>query len=199
VPDALLDLVGLDQQVHCQDLLPEVALVEAGAEDDLVEPLQLGQREPRRQQLEADRRVAGLAAQPLVRARDDVVVIERQLGQIVEREPADAHRIGRRADPVIAELGKRVVRHGDDALARIAAEPNDRHPDANIAYRVATGGRDDPCVRRNHPGRDPSASPMAYDRAPEAGYARPRCGPPRSRSTIATSGSGTRSSSGAKR
>jgi hypothetical protein len=61
-----------------------------------------------------------------MRARHDLVVIERELGEIVEREPADAHRVGRRADPVIAELGERVVRHGDDALARIAAERAER-------------------------------------------------------------------------
>ena len=67
--DALLDLVGLDEQIERQDLLAEVPLVELGAEDDLVEPLQLGEREPRRQQLEADGRVADLAAQALVRAR----------------------------------------------------------------------------------------------------------------------------------
>jgi hypothetical protein len=48
------------------------------------QPLQLGQREPRRQQLEADRRVAELAAQPLVRAGHDLVVIERQLRQIID-------------------------------------------------------------------------------------------------------------------
>src|SRR5689334_19836819 len=76
----LLYVVGLDQEVHRQDLLPEVALVELGAEDDLVEPLQLGEREPRREHLEADRRVADLAAQPLVGARHDLVVIEGELG-----------------------------------------------------------------------------------------------------------------------
>src|SRR5262245_55206282 len=67
VPHALLDLVGLDEQIHREDLLPEVPLVETGAEDDLVEPLQLGQRKARRQELEANRRVAHLAAQALVR------------------------------------------------------------------------------------------------------------------------------------
>src|SRR5882724_5644377 len=91
VSDALLDLVGLDQEVHRQDLLPEVALVEVGPEDDLVQPLELGEREPRREELEADRGVADLAAQAIVSAAHDVVVIERELGEIVEREPADAH------------------------------------------------------------------------------------------------------------
>jgi hypothetical protein len=48
VANPLLDLVGLDAQIHRQDLLAEVALVEVGAEDDLVHALQLRQREPRR-------------------------------------------------------------------------------------------------------------------------------------------------------
>src|ERR1043165_9341341 len=122
----LLHLVGLDEEIHREDLLAEVSLVEVGAEDDLVQPLQLCEREPRRQELEADRGVAPLAAQPLVRAADDLVVVERELGQVVEREPADAHRVGRGADPVIGELGERVVRHRDHALARIAAKPAER-------------------------------------------------------------------------
>ena len=53
-------------------------------------------------------------------------MIEGELRQIVEREPADAHRVGRGADAVIAELGERVVRDGDDALARIAIERAER-------------------------------------------------------------------------
>src|SRR5262249_56727158 len=43
--NALFDLVGLDEQIEREDLLAEVPLVEIGPEDDLVEPLQLGQRE----------------------------------------------------------------------------------------------------------------------------------------------------------
>ena len=35
----LLHLVGLDDEIHREDLLAEVALVEIGAEDDLVEAL----------------------------------------------------------------------------------------------------------------------------------------------------------------
>ena len=69
MPHALFELVGLDQEIHREQLLAEVALVERGAEDHLVEPLELGQRKPRWQQLEPDRRVADLAAQALVRAR----------------------------------------------------------------------------------------------------------------------------------
>src|ERR1043165_59605 len=67
----LLRLVGLDEEIHREDLLAEVSLVELGTEDDLVQPLQLGQREPRRQQLEADGGVADLAAQALVGALHD--------------------------------------------------------------------------------------------------------------------------------
>ena len=56
-PEMLAELVGLDEQIHREDLLPEVPLVELGAEHDLVEALQLREREARRQELEADRRV----------------------------------------------------------------------------------------------------------------------------------------------
>src|SRR5262245_36763654 len=106
---ALLDLVGLDEQIHCEDLFAEVAFVQIGAEDDLVQTLELREREARREQLESDRRVANLAPQPLVSARDDLAVIERELRQIVEAEPADAHRVGRGADAVIRQLRERVV------------------------------------------------------------------------------------------
>jgi len=39
----------LDQEIHREDLLPEVALVELGAEHQLAQPLELGQGEPARE------------------------------------------------------------------------------------------------------------------------------------------------------
>jgi hypothetical protein len=84
----------------------------------------------------------------------------RKFRQIVEREPADAHRVGRRADPVIAELGERVVRHGDDALARIAAERAERVEllevdvvDAGLLLELALRGLVDGLVEPHEPTR----------------------------------------------
>ena len=53
-------------------------------------------------------------------------MIEREPGQLVEREPAHAHRIGGGPDAVIGELRERVVRDGDHALARIAIDRSER-------------------------------------------------------------------------
>src|SRR5262245_17953797 len=47
VAHALLDLVRLYEQIHREDLLPEISLVQLGAENDLVEALELREREPR--------------------------------------------------------------------------------------------------------------------------------------------------------
>ena len=52
-----VQFVQLDQQPHRQDLLAEVPLVQRPAEDRLVQPLELGQGELPRQQLEPDRLV----------------------------------------------------------------------------------------------------------------------------------------------
>src|SRR5207253_4888634 len=65
VSDILLHLIEGDEKVHAQDLLAEVALVERRLQDGLVQPLQLGQRELGRQQLETDRLVAHLVLEPL--------------------------------------------------------------------------------------------------------------------------------------
>ena len=88
VGDVLLHFVGLDQQIHGEHALAEVALVELALEHELVQVLELREREFLRQQLEADGLIAQLAAQPLERRLQDVRVIEREARHVVHAEPA---------------------------------------------------------------------------------------------------------------
>ena len=78
--DVLLDFVQLDEQVHREDLLAEVALVERAFQDRLVQPLELREGELPREQLEADRLVADLPLQPPEGGGEDVGVVEGQAG-----------------------------------------------------------------------------------------------------------------------
>src|SRR6187402_2616200 len=74
--DVLLDLVRLDlyQQIHGEHALAEVALVQRALEHQLVEVLQLREREAFGQELEANRLRAHLYAQALVCAHEDMLV-----------------------------------------------------------------------------------------------------------------------------
>src|SRR5690349_5818001 len=92
--DVGLDLVELLEQVHGQDAFSEVSLVELRAEHRLVEGLELRERELRRQELEADRAVADLAAQSFERHRDDAFVIESERRELVDGKPRRVARIG---------------------------------------------------------------------------------------------------------
>src|SRR3954465_11529154 len=67
VGDVLLDFVAFDQQIHRENLLAKITLVDLALEHRLVELLQLGERELRREQLEADGLVTHLSLQPLKR------------------------------------------------------------------------------------------------------------------------------------
>ena len=66
---------GVDEPA-IQHLAPEAVLVEGVAQDRLVDEAQVPQRERLRQQLEPDRRVVQLAADPLDRGGEDPVVVE---------------------------------------------------------------------------------------------------------------------------
>src|SRR4051812_12264835 len=67
-----------NDQAGGEQLLAEVALVHFALQHGFVEMLELRERELRRQQLEADRLISHLAAQPLHRGGEDGRVIEGQ-------------------------------------------------------------------------------------------------------------------------
>ena len=64
--------------------------------DDLVHALQLRERELAREQLEANRLVADLAAQALERHLQDAPVVEGEGRQIADPKPGCVGRVGRR-------------------------------------------------------------------------------------------------------
>src|SRR5258706_14464298 len=63
MPAGHLGFVERHQQSEAQHFFAEVPLVQSGAQDRLVKMLQVGQRELRRQQLEADGLITHLALQ----------------------------------------------------------------------------------------------------------------------------------------
>src|SRR5216684_3159887 len=70
------------------DLAPEVPAVDVETEHGLVDVLELGDRELGGEQLEAERGVADLAAQPPHGVIDDLAVVERHLhGKAADRVP----------------------------------------------------------------------------------------------------------------
>src|SRR5690348_15400299 len=87
VRDVAFDLVGLDEEVHCEHALAEVALVELALEHELVEVLKLRECELLRQQLEADRLIAQLAAQTRECRLQNVGVVEGEARSVVDAEP----------------------------------------------------------------------------------------------------------------
>src|SRR5258706_6412243 len=72
-------LAGRFDHAAIDDLAPEVAAVDRKSKHRLVDVLQLGDGELRRQQLEADRGGPDLAAQPSYGVINDLAVVERHL------------------------------------------------------------------------------------------------------------------------
>src|SRR4051812_45873559 len=104
VRDVAFHLVGLDEEVHCEHALAEVALVESALEHELVEVLQLRERELFRQQLEADRLIAQLAAQARERRLQNVGVIEGKARSVVDAEPRRSASVCRCVDVMVAQV-----------------------------------------------------------------------------------------------
>src|SRR5215510_13687137 len=96
VRDVSFQLVGFDEEVHCEHALAEVALVELALEHELVEMLKLRERELLRQQLEADGLIAQLAAQPRERRLQNLGVVEGEPRDVVDAEPRRVARVGGR-------------------------------------------------------------------------------------------------------
>ena len=102
VGHVFLDLVQGDDEVHAQDLLAEIALVERRLQDRFVQPLQLRKGELRRQQFEANRLIAHLVFETLEGCRQDALVIERQALRLGYGKPGCVAGVGRGMDAVIA-------------------------------------------------------------------------------------------------
>ena len=103
--------------------LRKLRLSSARLEHGFVEVLELRERELRRQQLEADRLVAHLAAQPLD-ARSPGSRRDRRpapAGSATGNQPRSLASLAPVAG-MLGELDQRVVRHADHALARIAID-----------------------------------------------------------------------------
>src|SRR6478735_4964588 len=78
------------------------------AERRCVEVAQLGEREARRREREAEIRVRELRAPALAGAEEDLLVVERELGERVERVPAR----------VLRYLGVQPTRHQPEKRGR---------------------------------------------------------------------------------
>ena len=118
----LLDLVEFLQDAQRQGFLAEISLIEGPFEDDLVHPLQLGQREFFGQQFKPDRLPPDFALQPGQGLGKDAIVVEGQGGQVVDREPGGIAGVGGGLDPVIAESDQGIMGHGHHPLPGIPVE-----------------------------------------------------------------------------
>src|SRR5881396_2259288 len=111
-----------DKQAEFQDFLAEVALVQLRFQHGLVKMLELRESELRRQQLEADRLITDFAFQPGQCGREDVSVVERQLGRIRNRKPTGVGSVGGGLGAEVRQFDQGVVCHTHDALARVAID-----------------------------------------------------------------------------
>jgi hypothetical protein len=86
------------------------------AEGRAIDHPELGDRERRRREREADVRVRELGAQPLAPGQGDVAVVERHRGQVVDGVPGRVLGDAR----VDVRRHEAEVRRGDEPLLRIA-------------------------------------------------------------------------------
>src|SRR5689334_19781005 len=126
VRHVLLHLVGFNQEIHRQYALAEVPLVDLALEHQLVEVLQLRQREFPRQQLEADRLIAELSTQSLQSELQDLRVVEGEARRIVHAEPCRVTRVSRGLHVVIAQSDQRVIRYRHYPFPRITIDRTER-------------------------------------------------------------------------
>src|SRR5262245_16501558 len=81
---------------------------------------QIAQREALRQQLESDRRVLELVAQPLHGVGEDVLVVKGERGMLGNGPPSRRARIGAGGERRPVGGDERVVGDGHDTAARVA-------------------------------------------------------------------------------
>src|SRR3954471_15820577 len=117
-----LDLVCFFHDLHAEYLFAEVAFVEFAIEDHFVNVLQLAQRELLRQELETDRLILHLGSHALVRCDEDSLVVECEVGQVVNWEPGRIASISAGVHLMACEIYKCVICDRHDPLTRVAAE-----------------------------------------------------------------------------
>src|ERR1051325_4976392 len=118
--DCLLIFVERLEQLHAEDFLAEVPLIERLLEHGFIQALQFSERELLRQQLEAQRFIPNLRLQSSQTGLRDGFVIEGELRQLRDGKPSHGLRIRRGLHAMIRKLQQRIIRDTDHALARIS-------------------------------------------------------------------------------
>src|SRR4030095_566253 len=108
------------EQSHAEDLFAEVALVQFGVEDCLVEMLELRKSELLGQQLEPDRLIPHLSSQALQGSLKNIRVVECERWWFGHGEPGRVAGIGRAGCWMLRKLNERVVGDADNSLAWVA-------------------------------------------------------------------------------
>src|SRR5215467_5064982 len=119
--NAMLHLIEFSEQVHAEDLLSEIPVVQLAAHHDFIKVLQLSDGEFSRQQLEPYRRVAEFSPQPLEGHLDYSRVIERKTGEALDCKPCCLSGIGPGDDSVAFRGDERIVSHRYYPASRIAS------------------------------------------------------------------------------
>ena len=153
------------ERVELRHLAAEVPLVEAPAEDRLVDALQLAEGELLRQQLKADRRVLQLVREALEGIGEDSLVIERQRRMLPSEHPLCVTRIRACHERRHSAGEQRVVRNRDHPAARIACRIAEGIellevdvPDARLLFELAARGIFERFPVANKPSRKRPAS-----------------------------------------
>ncbi|CNJ06508.1 Uncharacterised protein [Mycobacterium tuberculosis] len=111
---ALHAAAGVNNRLRCRNLAAEVRRIQGATQNRLVHLTQLRQGELLTQERVRNTRVLHLVLQAVERVLNDFVVVEGELGQLIDREPADVL-----VHASVRDLGggnRRPVHHGNHAL-----------------------------------------------------------------------------------
>ncbi len=113
-------LAGVLDYVEAQDAFSEITFVNFFSRDDFIDVLELRECEIFRHELECDGRVVEFGCEALVGHLEDLFVVEGQIGEFLQAEPADV--LGIRSCFWLEFIGgdQGVIGHGDDPFAWIA-------------------------------------------------------------------------------
>src|SRR5262249_22866377 len=109
MPPCQLLLFQRYEDAEPQNLFPKIPLIQARAEDGLIQMLELRERELRRQQFETDWLVTHLGLQPPQRHSEDLPMVERQARSRERGKPVHVPRVRGRFHAVVTQLYQRVV------------------------------------------------------------------------------------------
>ena len=110
------------EDVHSEDSLAKVPLVQFALEHNFIQSLDLGQRELPGKQLKSDGLVPHLVPESIDGDVEYRLVVERQIRNIVNAKPGGVACVRGRVDLMLAELYQSIIGNRDNALPGVAID-----------------------------------------------------------------------------